>query len=282
MQAKTFVIVLALISMTSTWAVASEKPDTTYMASLLMAAEKSKGLLPDLLRINPQLDETTLYEVQKKYVALRTEQGEKITGYKGGFVPKASVGGVLFSHGLLSGSPTIKRGDFRSLLVEAEMAFRFCEPVIQPLADVAALRRVVCKVHAAIELPDVALPDMGALRKNFPHLRKLLIPTNVAAAYVLLGPERDPGTIDLNRLTVKVSHNGEEIGSRDGSTAQGDLWQNVLWVVNDFVLKHSYTIDSGHIIIPGNLTGLHPGKPGDYRADYGDLGMINFKVAPSQ
>ena len=118
------------------------------------------------------------------------------------------------------------------------------------------------------------------LRKNFPHLRKFLIATNVAVAHVLLGPARDPNTLDINKLTVRVTHNGEQIGYRDGAKAQGDLWEYVLWVVNDFVLKNGYTIEPDHIIIPGNLTGLHPGKPGDYRADFGELGAIDFKVIP--
>jgi 2-keto-4-pentenoate hydratase len=266
--------------MVSTWSIASENPDTNYMARLLMEAKQAKRLFPDFLRINTELDDATLYEVQKKYVALQVENGETVAGYKGGFVPKASVGAVLFKKGTLTESPVLERSDFHILLVEAEVAFRFCKSVTQPLANVSALRQAVCEVHPAIELPDVASPDFGLLRKNFPHLRKFLIATNVAASHVLLGPARDPNTLDINGLTVRVTHNGEQIGYRDGAKAQGDLWENVLWVINNFVLKNGYTIEPDHIIIPGNLTGLHPGKPGDYHADFGELGSIDFKVTP--
>jgi 2-keto-4-pentenoate hydratase len=66
---------------------------------LLTEAHLAKQQLPDLLRINPGLDDATLYEIQQQYVALQLKHGRSVAGYMGGFVPKASAGGVLFTHG---------------------------------------------------------------------------------------------------------------------------------------------------------------------------------------
>ncbi|RMF83064.1 MAG: hypothetical protein D6736_22175, partial [Nitrospinota bacterium] len=61
----------------------AEKPDTDYIARLFLEAQEAGQLFPDILRINPELDDALLYEVQKKFVAGRIERGAHIGGYKG-------------------------------------------------------------------------------------------------------------------------------------------------------------------------------------------------------
>jgi len=257
---------------------AADTPDAQYIAELFFAAQKAQTRYPDILRINPILDERFLYDVQRRFVAIQVRSGASIGGYKGGFIPKSSIGGVLFAQGILRGSPTLESQNFRNLLVEAEIAFQLCQPLSAPLADVEALKSATCKVYPAIELPDAALPDLDRLRDDFPHLRRLLIPTNMAVSHLLLGDGHQPADIDLNRLDVTVKFNGAAIGFRDGEKSEGDIWTRVLWVVNDFVIANGYEIAPDHIIIPGALTGLHPGKPGDYEVDYGALGRVEFQV----
>jgi 2-keto-4-pentenoate hydratase len=257
---------------------AADAPDAQYVAELFFAAKKAGTHYPDILRINPDLDEAFLYDVQRRFVAMQIRSGASIGGYKGGFIPKSSIGGVLFAQGILRGSPTLESRDFQSLLVEAEIAFQLCGPLSAPLADVAALKSATCKVYPAIELPDAALPDLDRLRKDFPHLRRLLIPTNMAVSHLLLGDERAPAGIDLDHLDVTIKFNGTAIGNRDGTKSQDDIWTRVLWVVNDFVIANDYEIAPDHIIIPGALTGLHAGKPGAWEVDYGALGKIEFQI----
>ena len=117
-------------------------PDAQYMAELFFAAQKSSTYFPDIIKINPELDESLLYEIQKRFVALQVKAGSSIGGYKGGFIPKAPVGGVLFAKGILHGSPTIDRANFQGLLVEAEIAFRLCQSVSTPVASIAELKIV--------------------------------------------------------------------------------------------------------------------------------------------
>ena len=248
------------------------------MAELFFAAQKSSTYFPDIIKINPELDESLLYEIQKRFVALQVKAGSSIGGYKGGFIPKAPVDGVLFEKGILHGSPTIDRANFQGLLVEAEIAFRLCQSVSTPVASIAELKSFTCGIYPAIELPDVAVADLDQLKQDFVHLRRLMIPTNMAASRLLLGEGTEPGAVDLDRLDVKVELDGTQIGFRNGATSEGDIWARVLWVINDFVIANGYTITPNHVIIPGSLTGLHPGKPGSYRINYGALGTIEFTV----
>ena len=253
--------------------------DAAYAGNLAFEAQQSGQWLPDFYRLNPQLNEEQLYAVQAALVRSRLAAGDQIAGYKGGFIPAAPVGGVLGASGMLADGSKIRARDFRLLIVEAEIAFRFCAAVSQPLADIAALQEVVCEIMPAMEIADGALRDFATVRKDFTHLRSALIALNVAAKHVLLGAPAPASTIDFSTLEVATRANGEIIGRRD-LDKPSNLWANVLWVVNEFVLKRGYTIDAGHIIIPGNLTGIHAAAPGRYEIDYGPLGRLSLAVDP--
>jgi len=253
-------------------------PDLDYMARLMTAAAAAHAPYPDLVRINPALSEADLYAVQQRFVAAQVAGGASIAGYKGGLVPQAPIGGVLFAAGLRVLPKTVSRADFHSLLVEAEIAFEFCTPVSAQLADVAAVKAVVCRLRPAVELPDAAIPDLGAIKTDLPRLAQALIPTNIATRDVALGQPVEAAGIDLTALTVRTSRDDALLGERRAGPANAAMWEAVRWIVNDFVLKHGYRIDAGQIVMPGNLTGLHVGEAGHYRVDYGALGVVEFDV----
>lgn len=257
---------------------AGQRADPAYIAELLFTAHEHAQPFPDIVRINPALDDPQLYAIQHRFVALRLAAGDSIGGYKGGFIPRAPLGGVLLASGRLTGAPVIERDGFQSLLVEAEIGFRLCTRRTLPFADVETLRAATCAVFPAIELPDAAFANLASLREDFTRLRRLLVATNVAASHVLTGPERAPAGLDLDRLDVRVVHDGNEIGVRPGATSDDDIWQRLLWTINEFVIANGYTVEPSHVIIPGALTGLHPGKPGHYAVDYGALGEVEFTL----
>ena len=257
---------------------AADTADAQYIAELFFDAQSSSTHFPDVIRINPSLDESQLYDIQRRFVALQLKHGSSIGGYKGGFIPKAPVGGVLIAHGILHGAPTIDSADFQGLLVEAEIAFRLCHPVSTRVTGIATLKANTCGIYPAVELPDAAVANLDLLRQDFDHLRRLLIPTNVAVSHVLLGEGVESNSIDLDRLDVKVELDGAQIGFRDGATSTDNIWARLLWVINEFVIANGYTVTPHHVIIPGSLTGLHRGTPGSYRIDYGALGRVEFTV----
>ena len=255
----------------------AETLDAAYFAKLLFEAKIAGKLLPDIYRINPDIDEQSLYDIQKHYIQARLAAGEAIGGYKGGFVPKASIGGVLFGGDkILRGRPAIKLDEFSLLVVEAEIGFRFCEPITEAVADVATLKKHVCEILPVMEVADGAIADFGKVKKNFEHLRNTLISINVAASYTFLG---DAGrrTIDLSSIPVSMRHNDEQIGRRDLSK-DFDFWQNLKWIVNDYVIARGYSVEPGQFIIAGNLTGIHVASRGEYVADFGELGKLTLLV----
>ena len=276
----TRLVLLASFCLTLAPVHASEEPDANYVAGLFHATRHARLPFPDILKINPDLSDEFLYIVQRKFVDKKISNGAVIGGYKGGLIPKAPVGGVLFAHEILDGSPTLKRQNFYNLMVEAEIAFRPCGLIESPLANVEALQEAICEVYPAIELPDAAVENLADLLANIDHFRRLLIPTNMAVSHVLLGGGIKPSDVDLNSLNVRVAFDGGQIGYHEAARSTGDIWSRVLWVVNEFILSRGYVIGQEHIIIPGALTGIHPGEIGQYTVDYGALGQVNFQIQP--
>ena len=257
--------------------VAAEEVDSAYFANLIFEAKRRGDFLPDIYRINPQASEQTLYAIQNHYVKSRLNAGELIGGFKGGFVPKAPVGGVLFGGDkVLTGEPTLVLREFGLLVVEAEIGFRFCNAVTAPLESLAELKKHVCEVIPVVEVADGALADFAQVKKNFTHLRKSLIAINVASSHTLVG-KPSPLETPLDQLAVSMHHEDQVIGTRDLNQTF-NFWENVLWIVNDYVLRQGYTVEPGHFIIAGNLTGIHAAKLGSYRADFGALGSLSFQV----
>lgn len=256
----------------------TKAPDLDYLARLITEAADARHPFPELARINPALDMEALYGVQARYVQSRLGRGERIGGFKGGFIPQHPIGGVLFADGLRERPAEVKRDEFHLLLVEAEIAFELCAPVRAPLPDVSAVKAVVCRLRPAVELPDAALHDLADLKQDLPRLARALVPNDIATRDVALGTAVDAGDIDLSQVAVTARHDGTLLGERKASPANEDLWEAVRWIVNEFALARGYAVEAGHIVMPGNLTGLHPGAPGEWRIDYGPLGAVSFRI----
>lgn len=253
-------------------------PDAKALAARLLAAEAAREPYPELAREFPALTDRALLDIQRAYLEEKLAGGQRVGGFKGGFVPVAPIGGVLYADGLLQAPGDVPLNTFVSPLVEAEIAFEFCQPVTQRLADVAALKAVVCRLRPAVELPDGALAELEAMKQDLPRLRRALIPHNIATRKVMLGAPVPAEQVDVNAVPVVTRHGGKTIGERVVSPDKPDLWASVLWVVNEYALAEGYRIEAGQVIIPGNLTGLHPGVSGVYEVDYGPLGVVRFTL----
>lgn len=256
----------------------SPVPNATALATRLLAAEAARQPYPELAQEFPGLSDADLLAVQRAYLKARFAGGQRVGGYKGGFIPAAPIGGVLYVEGLLQAPADVPLNTFVAPLVEAEIAFEFCSPVKQRLADVAALKAVVCRLRPAVELPDGALAELEAMKTDLPRLRRALIPHNIATRKVLLGAPVVAETVDVNRLPVTTRHAGKVIGERVVGEGKPDLWASVLWVVNEYALVDGQGLETGQVIIPGNLTGIHPGVSGLYEVDYGPLGKVHFTL----
>jgi 2-keto-4-pentenoate hydratase len=216
------------------------------------------------------------YEIQAELVKLREDKGEVVTGYKAGltaaqarkrFGLKEAVRGTLFKS-MLRRPGALYQKNFVRMFIETEIGFRFGKDITEPIDDITSLERAVAIVFPAIELPDVAYVDMKLITVSD------VIATNVTARKVLIG--KAAKAEDLNAITVKLLHNGQEVTSGIGKNALGDQWEALRWTAND-VLARGGKVKDGYIVITGSISKIVPAKPGKYLADYGDFGKIEFE-----
>lgn len=218
------------------------------------------------------------YDIQNDFIEVRKNKGEMVIGYKAGltaapaqkrFGLSEAVRGTLFKS-MLRWPGTLFKKNYGRLFIETEIGFKFSKDITEPIKDIESLKKAVSIVFPAIELPDLFYSDMKQL--NGPDI----IATNVAARQVLIGKAMPVRAQDLNAVSVKLLHNGQQVASGVGKNALGDQWKALQWAVNN-VLAKGGEINNGYIVITGSLTKMMPVKPGKYLADFGDFGTMEFE-----
>lgn len=218
------------------------------------------------------------YDIQDAFVRKMRDSGETVVGYKAGLTAIAAqekfgvfnaIRGTLFKS-MLRWPGTLYQKNFGLLFIETEIGFRFGKNITAPVEDIGSLKKAVSIVFPAIELPDLYFSDMEKI--TGPDI----IATNVAARQVLIGKALPVNTQDLNAVSVRLFHNGEEIAHGMGKNALGDQWKALQWTVNH-VLEKGGEIKNGDIVITGSLTPIQPVTPGKYLADFGTFGKMAFE-----
>lgn len=264
-------VLMVVLSITA-WA------GTEEMADSLIRAHMNNELLPILSQTNATLDTSQAYEVQKQYVNKRLE-GDSITGYKAGlttpggqkkFGVNESVAGVLYLSGKKSGSPLILSEVFSMPMIETEVAFYVTKRINRKVNTVGELKKHIGAVLPSIELPDLNFADLKTLKGVD------LIAGNVSATQFIVGDKKNR-SMDLDSVNVVLTRNGETVNQGKGSDAMGSQWKAALWLVNTMVEK-GWTIKPGNVLMTGALGNMIPGKPGQYKADFGKLGTIEFEI----
>lgn len=240
--------------------------------------------MPQLSVVYPKAALADGYAVQKLFMAKALE-GDAIGGYKAAVVGAAGqanlgtdgpITGVVPGSGLLSAvdGVVIDLADDPNWHIETEIGYRFGKTIAAPLKDVAALRPCVKAVLPIIEVP-------GGLTENTqPGTAADLAAWNVSAKRLILGKEQAPGSVDPDAVAIRLAHNGEVVNTAEGAQAAGGQWATLLKTVNDLTGR-GYTIRPGHVITNGALGKILKAEAGEYRADYGNLGVIAFEVRDS-
>lgn len=253
--------------------------EENFANQLLQASQNNKAI-PHYSNFNPAANETSAYTVQFNYVKAR-QNNDVIAGYKAGLTSTAgqkkfnvssALSGVLFSRGHLTNLKQVSLSNAGKLMLETELGFILAESITQPVASVQSLKQRVESVAAVIELPDI----------GFTRPKQIsgidLIAANVAAHQFIIGQTIDIHRLgNINLLTTHLQHNGQPIYDGKATDALGDQWQALFWLVNQLV-DQGHQLAAGEILITGALGKMVPAKVGQYRADFGQLGQIEFTI----
>ena len=216
------------------------------------------------------------YAVQRAFNALRTEP---LIGFKSAANAPAlqtalglsgPITGALFATGERAPGSTIRRGEYRTLLIETELGFRTARRIDTPVKSIPELRAATTTCTPMIELAD---PGFDRARMTGTDL----IAANSASAGFIRGRPATLGVFDVNAVHVSLKRDGELLHEARSGDLMGDQWQALKWLVNR-VLELGYVIDAGHLLMTGSLGPAHPAAPGRYLAAFTGMGEIEFDI----
>ncbi len=227
------------------------------------------------------LDIKRAYELQKKLSDQMAKKGISVIGFKAGltseptqkkFKVDSPVFGPFFKGANIQGDPlAVNVKEFVRPFLETEVAFIVGERIDSPINDVKDLKPKIKSVAAAIEVPDIRFSAMKGL------IATDIITDAVGSARFILGKEFPADKVDLSKVSVKLRKDGSVINSGKAVDALGGQWIALKWLVNE-ALNNGWTIEPGHVLLTGALGKMLPAKPGEYKAEYSELGSIAFKV----
>lgn len=276
MNGMIFILITSLILLSPL----KSEEDVDRLASRVYNAYMNNKPLPVFSTMMPELTALTAYEIQASYVKKRLSRDE-ITGFKAGLTNEKSqnrfrvtmpVSGVLFASGIRDGNMRIDRQHSNQLMIETEIGFVVGQQIDKPVSSISKLKKRIRSVVAAIELPDLEFEDMSELKVVD------IISSNVSAYAYILGEAQERKKINLSKLSLILSREGEIINSGSGSDLLGDPWEAALWLVNNTV-SQGWSIQPGHILLAGAMGKMLPAKPGNYAADFDELGRIIFFIS---
>ena len=249
------------------------------IADQIFKAYRDGEKIPLASMLKPGITPSEAYLVQKEYLHSRLASDE-ICGFKAGLCTSGAqnkfdynepLSGVLYSSGNFSEGkvPCYPSGQ---MIIETEIGLVPGSDIFSPVSSVKEMKDLIAEVMPAIEFPDHNFADLD----NYKVVD--LIACNVIASGSLEGIRISSDKFDINNAEVCLYHEGRKIDSGVGSnTWKDDQWESALWLVNR-IIEDGYTIRKGHFLLTGAMGSMVLAEKGNYRADYGKLGIIEFEV----
>lgn len=251
-------------------------------AERLWQAHQQRQPTPHFSAFQATASETEAYQIQQQYVQLR-QVSDPIAGYKAGLTSTAgqrkfgvsqALSAVLFDSGHIAHPQAISLQQAGKLMVETELGFILAKSISQPVTGRAELIQLVESVVAVIELPDLGYQDLGQLNGVD------LIAANVASHQYLVGEKLPLSQLDdINQIATTLSFNHHVLFNGKASDALGDQWQALQWLINQLIAQ-GYQLSAGELLITGALGKMVPAQVGAYRAQFGPLGSLEFRIIP--
>lgn len=224
------------------------------LATVIDAAHREQRLLD--AAVQAPLDLAAAYAVQRRLTALRTARGAARIGFKLGYTSQAMREQMHVdqpNHGPLLDTMRITDGRVPAHLIHPRV-----EPEIALVLG-PDLRPV--RAHAALEVVD-------SIWRDYRFSLELNTADGSSAAGLVLGP---PLPVEgLDRVPVKLMHNGALIADGTGAAAMGHPLRALEWL-RETLTRSGDQLRAGDVVITGGLTAAVPLEPGDVVvADFGD------------
>lgn len=238
-----------------------------------LTAEFPRALMIDAFAVQRQF----VHHMNVEDDVIGFKAGPVIEDPTGGSGPKGPATGVLFRSGMTTVDKplTLSAKELGPVLVETELGFVVSNglDISTRIADTTQIKGAFESIVKVIELP----VDLENRMQRKPSEIDL-VAANIGSNRILVASQGiSPDDFDANDFALSLTHNGELIHSVNGDPVDGGIWERMVIVVNRIV-DQGYTLHAGDIVISGALGSVRIASPGDYVADYGEIGKIEFRI----
>ncbi|MEA2001240.1 MAG: fumarylacetoacetate hydrolase family protein [Actinomycetota bacterium] len=248
------------------------------LAGELHEARLARTTVPTLTSRMPDLTREDAYSIQVAGIDHRRAEGETLVGGKLGFTSPAmqrAMGVDSPNYGWLTDAMlvhdrVVRLSDLIHPKVEPEIAFL--------LADDLGADATAEQVHAATAAVAPCLEVVDSRFHEFRFLAFDNIADNSSAGRVIMGDAAGATRIDLRKVGVVVSVDGEVMHTAAGAAALNDPAEAVAWMART-VAGRRRNLRAGDIVISGGLTApvdLHAGMT--VRVDIDRIGSASLRA----
>jgi 2-keto-4-pentenoate hydratase len=248
----------------------------------LLGAYRSGEPIEPLTQRFPGLDVDDAYAIQVEQVEQWVRDGAVIKGHKVGLSSAAmqrQLGVDQPDFGHLTGamfhleSQPIDTAAFLQPKVEPEIAFVLGKPLRGPGVTVAEAVAAVDFVTPALEIIDSRIRDwkIGLVDT---------IADNASSGGVVLGSTVTRlSDVDLRLVGGVLQRGGEVVGTGAGGAVLGSPLNALVWLANTLGGR-GVTLEAGHVVLPGSITGAVPVAAGDVvTATFAGMGSVTARFS---
>ncbi len=239
--------------------------DHKALARALDAARLERREVAPLTREYPALTVPDAYAIQEAGIRLRQAQGERVVGLKMGLTSEAKrkqmnldspVYGVLTDRMQVPADGVIHVARGIHPKIEPEIAFRIARELRGTVTRDEVLD-ACASVFAAMEILDSRYRDF----KYF-SLPDVVADNASSSLFVVGTAEHPPRALDLTRLEMSMSVNGEQVQSARSDAISGDPVVSVIQLC-ELLAQRGQVLPAGSIVLAGAATAAHMLRPGD-------------------
>ncbi len=260
-------------------------PPVAAYANELIDQLRADTPLKTLTDYYPQATLADAFAVQRR-VCRAFSSADRIVGFKSGAVipdpfnadgPEGPATAPLFESGKLpvDGPLALKSDELGAVMIETELGF-----VVSRGLDISTRISTVEQIKGAFEsvVKVIEMPVNLSARVEGPMSPTDQIATNIGSNRVYVASSGvSPDDFDPRSFRLSLRKGTKELHGVQGDPVEAGIWHRLIVVVNRIV-DQGYTLHSGDLVISGALGGIHAVDKGDYVADYGDLGKIEFAI----
>jgi len=264
---------------------AKKSSDTGAMIKQMLAGRQRQSQIPPLTHKYGSFSMEEAYKIQDMIAKKVTKMLGPVIGYKVAYASKAAqkqfgmdepARGPFFLLQRVPNGSKLSHKAFNEIMLETEVGFTLGKRIDEPIKDVASLKPYVKWVHPAF--------DAG----NFPYtteeakpLPQDMIACGTGAHVFILGPAVEPDKVDIDKIDLSLSRNGEEIRKSPAREVMGSPWNSLLWCANHLVEK-GHSLEPGMVILCGTASPAYRVKgkeiKGFFEGDCGELGKVTLTI----